>query len=155
VSPRSNRFNLLVCPLAPNPGPENLRSLRVALFEEAQQKRDDRHVLCTNVARWAVANDISVCRVVENRIGATVDLIRTVTAPWKRLHAGVRDDRAEEPSAKQLLITLPVEVTEAKAAIPHLRQHAGLIRGIDIGVVVVDGDANPSPRRGLQINVSG
>lgn len=115
---------------------------------------DDLHVPAAEGARWPLANHVALGCIVKHGIGTAVRLERTVGTAGEGFDDRSFHERCYPLSVKDVCVAVSVNIAEAKAAISHLSEHSGLVRGINIAVIVVDDDRDASACRRLQVNES-
>ena len=93
-------------------------------------------------ARRSVTNDVPIYRVIENRIRAAVGLKRAIAATWQRLDNRRLGNSDELVAAEYRPVIVSMHIPQAESRVTHLSQHARLIRGVNVAVLVVNRDRN-------------
>src|ERR1700676_263264 len=93
-------------------------------------------------ARRSVTNDVPIHRVVENRIRTAVGLKRAIAATRQRLDNRRVGNSDELVAAEYRPVIVSLHIPQAESRVTHLSQHPSLIRGVNVAVVVINGDRN-------------
>ncbi len=126
-----------------DPGPEQPTDKRVFSVIESQQVFDNFHISAAEIARWPMAEDVSLSSVILDWIGATEALEGTVCTSRQRFHTRSSNESSYHRPSKYVLVRVFKDIAESKRLIAHLRQHPSLVRGVYISIVVVHHGSDP------------